>query len=56
MVRYSVRCVNHKFGYPPIRHMLNLETVNTYAGTEDIHILAIGRDITGIDAFSSVSI
>ena len=39
-------------GYPPIRHMLNLETVNTYEGTEDIHILAIGRDITGLDAFS----
>ena len=39
-------------GYPPIRHMLNLETVNTYEGTEDIHILAIGREITGLDAFS----
>jgi glutaryl-CoA dehydrogenase len=39
-------------GYPPIRHMLNLETVNTYEGTEDIHILSIGRDITGMDAFS----
>ncbi len=39
-------------GYPVIRHMLNLETVNTYEGTEDIHTLAIGRDITGMDAFS----
>ena len=39
-------------GYPPIRHMLNLETVNTYEGTENIHILSIGRDITGMDAFS----
>lgn len=39
-------------GYPPIRHMLNLETVNTYEGTEDIHTLAVGRDITGMDAFS----
>jgi len=39
-------------GYPPIRHMLNLETVNTYEGTEDIHLLAIGRDITGEAAFS----
>ncbi len=39
-------------GYPPIRHMLNLETVNTYEGTEDIHTLIIGRDITGMDAFS----
>ncbi len=39
-------------GYPPIRHMLNLETVNTYEGTEDIHTLIIGRDITGMDSFS----
>lgn len=39
-------------GYPPIRHMLNLETVNTYEGTEDIHTLAVGRDITGLDAIS----
>jgi glutaryl-CoA dehydrogenase len=39
-------------GYPPIRHMLNLETLNTYEGTENIHILSIGRDITGMDAFS----
>jgi glutaryl-CoA dehydrogenase len=38
-------------GYPPIRHMLNLETVNTYEGAQDIHTLAIGRDITGMDAF-----
>lgn len=39
-------------GYPPIRHMLNLETVNTYEGTQDIHALVIGRDITGLNAFS----
>ncbi len=39
-------------GYSVIRHMLNLETVNTYEGTEDIHTLAIGRDITGMSAFS----
>ncbi len=42
-------------GYPVIRHMLNLETVNTYEGTEDIHTLIIGRDITGLDAFSRES-
>jgi glutaryl-CoA dehydrogenase len=41
-------------GYPPIRHLLNLETVNTYEGTRDIHTLVLGRDITGFDAFSSV--
>ncbi|MHC1744599.1 MAG: acyl-CoA dehydrogenase family protein [Syntrophobacteraceae bacterium] len=40
-------------GHPVIRHMLNLETVNTYEGTQDIHTLAIGNDITGISAFSS---
>lgn len=38
--------------YPIIRHMLNLETVNTYEGTEDIHRLIIGKDVTGISAFS----
>jgi glutaryl-CoA dehydrogenase len=37
--------------YPIIRHMLNLETVNTYEGTEDIHRLTIGRDVTGLSAF-----
>jgi len=37
--------------YPVIRHMLNLETVNTYEGTEDVHRLTIGRDITGLSAF-----
>jgi len=36
--------------YPVIRHMLNLETVNTYEGTHDMHTLIIGRDITGLDA------
>jgi glutaryl-CoA dehydrogenase len=39
-------------GHCVIRHMLNLETVNTYEGTQDIHTLAIGRDITGLSAFS----
>lgn len=39
-------------GYPVIRHMLNLETLNTYEGTADIHTLVIGRDITGESAFS----
>src|SRR5205823_3647357 len=37
--------------HPVIRHMLNLETVNTYEGTHDIHTLIVGRDITGLDAF-----
>lgn len=38
--------------YDIIRHAINLETVNTYEGTHDIHALIIGRDITGIQAFS----
>jgi glutaryl-CoA dehydrogenase len=37
--------------YQVIRHMLNLETVNTYEGTHDIHALILGRAITGIAAF-----
>mgnify|MGYP003870445173 CR=1 FL=1 len=38
--------------YHIIRHMVNLESVNTYEGTADIHALIMGRDITGIQAFS----
>lgn len=37
--------------YPIIRHMMNLETVNTYEGTEDIHRLVIGAEVTGTPAF-----
>ena len=36
--------------YPVIRHMMNLETVNTYEGTEDIHRLVVGQQLTGISA------
>ena len=36
-----------------IRHMMNLEAVNTYEGTHDIHALTLGRAMTGISAFSS---
>ena len=35
-----------------IRHMMNLEAVNTYEGTHDIHALILGRAITGIQAFT----
>ncbi len=38
--------------YPVIRHMMNLEAVNTYEGTHDIHALILGRAQTGIQAFS----
>jgi glutaryl-CoA dehydrogenase len=41
--------------YHIIRHMLNLEAVNTYEGTQDIHALIIGKGITQIPAFSSYS-
>jgi glutaryl-CoA dehydrogenase len=37
--------------YVPIRHALNLESVITYEGTETIHQLTIGRQLTGINAF-----
>jgi len=37
--------------YVPIRHALNLESVITYEGTETIHQLAIGRELTGFNAF-----
>jgi glutaryl-CoA dehydrogenase len=37
--------------YVPIRHMLNLESVITYEGTETIHQLTIGRELTGFSAF-----
>ncbi len=36
--------------YPVIRHMLNLETVDTYEGTHDIHTLIVGRELTGMGA------
>ena len=37
--------------YHVIRHMLNLEAVNTYEGTHDIHALILGRAVTGLSAF-----
>ncbi|MCH9693614.1 MAG: acyl-CoA dehydrogenase [Gammaproteobacteria bacterium] len=39
--------------FPVIRHMLNLEAVNTYEGTHDIHALILGRAQTGIQAFTT---
>jgi glutaryl-CoA dehydrogenase len=38
--------------YRVIHHMVNLESVNTYEGTYDIHGLILGREITGIQAFT----
>jgi len=37
--------------YPIMRHMMNLESVITYEGTHEIHLLITGQDITGLDAF-----
>jgi glutaryl-CoA dehydrogenase len=37
--------------YPIMRHMMNLESVVTYEGTHDIHLLITGMDLTGISAF-----
>jgi glutaryl-CoA dehydrogenase len=37
--------------YVPIRHMLNLESVITYEGTEAVHQLVVGKELTGVNAF-----
>ena len=38
--------------YPIMRHLMNLETVLTYEGTHDVHLLITGMDVTGLNAFS----
>jgi glutaryl-CoA dehydrogenase len=38
--------------YPVIRHMMNLESVFTYEGTNNVHTLVLGRHITGLNAFA----
>jgi glutaryl-CoA dehydrogenase len=37
--------------YPIMRHMMNIESVITYEGTHDVHLLITGLDITGLNAF-----
>ena len=37
--------------YVPVRHMLNLESVITYEGTETVHQLVVGKELTGHNAF-----
>lgn len=37
--------------YPIMRHLMNLESVSTYEGTHDIHLLILGNEITGIPAY-----
>jgi len=41
--------------YSPIRHMANIESIYTYQGTDDIHTLVLGHDITGFSAFKKTS-
>ena len=38
--------------YPVMRHMCNLESVETYEGTYEIHTLILGKDVTGLDAMT----
>jgi len=37
--------------YPVMRHMMNMESVLTYEGTHDVHLLITGMDVTGLNAF-----
>jgi glutaryl-CoA dehydrogenase len=37
--------------YSPMRHLANLETVDTYEGTYEVHTLIVGRELTGENAF-----
>jgi glutaryl-CoA dehydrogenase len=37
--------------YVPVRHMMNLESVITYEGTESVHQLVVGKELTGVSAF-----
>ena len=37
--------------YPIMRHMMNIESVYTYEGTNEMHMLVLGNDITGLPAF-----
>ncbi len=38
--------------YPMMRHMMNLESVVTYEGTDEVHTLVVGQDVTGLNAFT----
>jgi glutaryl-CoA dehydrogenase len=39
--------------YPIMRHMCNIESVYTYEGTNEVHLLVLGKQITGLDAFAN---
>jgi len=38
--------------FPVMRHLANLESVRTYEGTDEIHQLVLGRELTGLNAFA----
>jgi hypothetical protein len=40
------------YGCPPIRHMADIEAIHTFEGTETNQTLIVGRDITGVSAFT----
>jgi glutaryl-CoA dehydrogenase len=40
--------------HPPLRHAANLESVRTYEGTDEVHLLIMGRALTGLPAFAQV--
>src|SRR5215207_4018736 len=49
--RQMLGCMGITGEYPVMRHMMNLESVITYEGTHDIHLLITGMDVTGLNAF-----
>ena len=51
-MRHRLTAHGIQIEYHVMRHAQNLETVNTYEGTHDVHALILGRAITGIQAFS----
>ena len=53
IAREAVICAGNGIAdeYSVMRHVMNLEAVNTYEGTHDIHALVLGRAQTGIQAF-----
>ena len=52
-VHHQLRTLTKENAEGVARHLVNLEVVNTYEGTHDIHALILGRAITGIQAFSA---
>ena len=49
----AMTAFSKEIGVPSMRHATNLETVNTYEGTADVHALILGKAITGLPSFVS---